>query len=216
VGAPPLDRLVELLGGLPGGRPWVAFGLAACVLAAAPAFVWRGSAAVRFLARLVSVALTRVTAVLLLLMVVLSGLQILLRNALESGLIWIDPLLRHLVLLLTFLGALAATGGKRHLHIDVLGRMLHGATSRAVGAAIALLGAGICLAMTRASLSLLAEEIPTGELAFLGVPTWVVIAVFPVSFAGMAFRMALLALEEAAGVAAPHDPEPGPRTDAAS
>jgi TRAP-type C4-dicarboxylate transport system permease small subunit len=194
----------------------VATGLALLLLAATPLFVWREAALMRFVRRSVSTWLTRVTAVLLLAMVVLSGLQILLRNALESGLLWIDPLLRHFVLLLTFLGALAATGGKRHLHIDVLGRLLHGATARTVGTAIALLGAGICLALARASLSLLAEEIPTGEIAFLGVPTWNVIAVFPVSFFGMAFRMTLLALEEAAGIAPEPDAEPLPRTDGAS
>jgi TRAP-type C4-dicarboxylate transport system permease small subunit len=199
--------LVALLGSVPRATPFVAVGLAACLAAAVPVFAVRDTSASRFVRRLISVWLTRITAALLLVMVVLSGLQILLRNALESGLLWIDPLLRHLVLLLTFLGALAATGGKRHLHIDVLGRLLHGATARAVGAAIALLGAAVCLALARASLLLMAEEIPSSEIAFLGVPTWTVIAVFPLSFFGMAFRMAVLALEEAWGIAAVPDTE---------
>jgi TRAP-type C4-dicarboxylate transport system permease small subunit len=196
------DRLLALVENVPGVKMFIAAGLASFLAIAAPLFIARDSAVVRFANRFISTWLTRATAVLLLGRGVLSGLQIILRNVLQSGLLWIDPLLRHSVLLLTFLGALAATGGKRHLHIDVLGRLLQGAVARAVGAGIALLGAAICLALAHASFSLLAEEIPTGEIAFLGVPTWNVIAVFPVAFLGMAFRMSLLALEEAAGVAA--------------
>src|SRR5262245_3985963 len=69
--------------------------------------------------------------VVLALMIGFSGLQIVLRNLFHTGLLWIDPLTRALVFWLAFLGALAATGRVRHLHIDVVQRALPG------GAAVA-------------------------------------------------------------------------------
>ncbi|MFN8179174.1 MAG: TRAP transporter small permease [bacterium] len=195
------ERLVAVLSGLPSPRAFIILGGLGALALAAPVFAARNVAAVQRVRRVSGSALAAITAVVLLVMVVLSGLQILLRNAAESGLLWIDPFLRHLVLLLTCLGALQATSGKRHLQINVLGRLLRGGAHRAVGALTALLGTGICLALTHASLALVAEEIPTGDIAFSSFPTWLVVCVLPVSFLGMALRMALLVLEEAAGVA---------------
>jgi TRAP-type C4-dicarboxylate transport system permease small subunit len=195
------DRLVAVIADLPSPRAFILVGCVGALLAAAPVFAARDVPAVQRVRRAFGSILATITAAVLLVMVVLSGLQILLRNAAESGLLWIDPFLRHLVLFLTCLGALQATSGKRHLQINVLGRLLRGAAHRVVGAMTALLGTGICLALTHASLGLVAEEIPTGDLAFSSVPTWMVVCVLPVAFFGMALRMALLVLEEAAGVA---------------
>ncbi len=49
-------------------------------------------------------------AAVLLAMVLLSALQILLRNVLDTGLLWIDPLLRHFVLFLALLGGIVGHG----------------------------------------------------------------------------------------------------------
>ena len=45
-------------------------------------------------------------------MIVLACLQIFLRTAVSGGLLWIDPLLRYLVLWSGLLGAVAASGAK--------------------------------------------------------------------------------------------------------
>jgi TRAP-type C4-dicarboxylate transport system permease small subunit len=202
------DRVVALVSGLPAIPGFLAIGVPAVLLFGGLVFALRNVRAVQAIRVGTDRFLSLVIAALLLAMVFLSALQILLRNVWESGILWIDPLLRHLVLLLAFLGALAATGAKRHVQINVLGRLLRGRWARVGGAAVALLGAGICLALMRASLDLLAEEIPMSEIAFLGVSTATVIAVFPVAFLGMALRMALLVFEEAAGLAPPADGEP--------
>ncbi|MBD3163147.1 MAG: TRAP transporter small permease subunit, partial [Candidatus Eisenbacteria bacterium] len=57
-------------------------------------------------------------------MILLSGLQVVLRNFFQIGLLWIDPLVRTLLLWVAFLGAFAAAGRARHIRIDVLGRLL--------------------------------------------------------------------------------------------
>lgn len=208
-----MERFADTLAALPGTARFLAVGLPSALALAGLLFAGRRVRALSAVRALATRGLSLLLAAVLLAMVFLSALQIFLRNVFASGLLWIDPLLRHLVLLLAFLGAVAATGAKRHIQINVLGRLLHGAASRIAGAAVALLGAALCLALARASLGLLAEEIPIGETAFLGVPTWSVILVFPLAFLGMALRMALLVLEEAAGLApaaegeAPRDAE---------
>ena len=150
-------------------------------------------------------------AAILLTMVGLSGLQILLRNLFDAGLLWIDPLLRHLTMLLAFVGALIATGAKRHVQIDVLGRMLQGVGRRVGGAIVAAASGVVCLALTHASLQFLFDEIEFGETVFLGIPAWVVAAVFPLSFTCLAFRFFYLVFLELAGEAPPSGEEIGAR-----
>jgi TRAP-type C4-dicarboxylate transport system permease small subunit len=136
-------------------------------------------------------------------MVVLSGLQIVLRNLLDSGLLWIDPLLRHLVLLLAFSGAILATGAKRHIQINALGRLLTGTASRSVGALIAVAAGGICLKIAHGGLRFLNDEVELGGTVFLGLPSWALVGVLPTAFLILAFRFVYLAYAEAAGEA-PH------------
>jgi len=175
-----------------------------------------GRRAVSGFARAVSVLI----AALLLVMVFLSGLQILLRNAFDTGLLWIDPLLRHLVLLLAFSGALIATGAKRHVQISVLGRLLRGVPSRVAGALVAAVAATICRLLAHAGLCLLSEEIEFGDVVFLDVPAWVVALVFPTAFLTMSFQFFHLVFRELAGEAPRLEEErftveESPRPDAA-
>ena len=152
-------------------------------------------------ARFVEGLLGTLVAVILLGMVFLSGLQIILRNFFDSGLLWIDPLLRHLVLLLALTGALLATGLKRHVQINVLGRILRGGARKAGGAITALLAAGISLALAHAALVFFREERAFGEILFLSVPSWVVVGAIPLAFVTMAWRFVWVALLEVAGEA---------------
>ncbi|MBU2574792.1 MAG: TRAP transporter small permease subunit [Elusimicrobia bacterium] len=54
------------------------------------------------------------------LMVALSFLQVLLRLLFHSGIVWLDPLLRHMVLWAGLLGAAAASRYARHFALDAL------------------------------------------------------------------------------------------------
>jgi TRAP-type C4-dicarboxylate transport system permease small subunit len=198
-----------MLAGLPGLGGYLAAGLPVLLAAAGALFAARRTPPLRFLAARLDALLGLLLAAELLAMVFLSGLQILLRNVFESGLLWIDPVLRHLVLLLAFTGAIVATGVKRHVQINALGRLLHGRALRAAGTAVAASAAAISLALAHASLMLLRDEIEFGEIVFLGVPSWVVVAVFPVSFLALAFRFGWLVFAEIAGEA-PESPEARP------
>ncbi len=59
-------------------------------------------------------------ALLLAVMIVLAGTQILMRNLFDSGFVWIDPLLRVLVLWFGLIGATVATRHNKHIRIDLL------------------------------------------------------------------------------------------------
>ncbi|NNE44508.1 MAG: TRAP transporter small permease subunit [Gemmatimonadetes bacterium] len=200
-----MDALVTALGerlaGLPSLGPFLLRALPALLLAVALPFALRNTPPLRFLRDRLDWLLGILLAVLLLTMVLLSGLQILLRNAFDSGLLWIDPLLRHLVLLLAFTGAVAATGTKRHVQINVLGRLLRGAGQRIGGTAIALVAAGGSLALAHAGLELLREELDFSEVVFLGIESWIVVGVFPLAFLVLAFRFAWLMFAEITGEA---------------
>jgi len=61
-----------------------------------------------------------VLALMLAALVVFGCAQIVLRNAFHSGLLWADPLMRHLVLWLGDLGACLESARMRHISVDAL------------------------------------------------------------------------------------------------
>ncbi|HET9888079.1 MAG TPA: TRAP transporter small permease subunit [bacterium] len=140
-------------------------------------------------------------AIVLLAMVMLSALQILLRNVFDTGLLWIDPLLRHFVLFIALLGGIVATGQKRHIQISFLERFVHGRARRIVGSLAATLAVVICLAIVHAGLLLVRDEIQSGERALFGIPSWILILAIPAGFLAIAIRFANLIFLELAGEA---------------
>lgn len=121
-------------------------------------------------------------------LIVLGGLQIVLRNIFHSGILWADPLMRHIVLWLGCLGAALATTNARHINIDVFSRLLpktvkpwrrslvYGATA----AATFMLGVS--------AWRLVVDERLYGEIAFGSVPVWVLQVILPVAFFMISYR----------------------------
>jgi len=199
-------KTAVVLVGLPELGRFLGIGFPLLLAVAGAFFAARRTRALRFVGARLDALLGGLLAAELLAMVFLSSLQILLRNVFDSGLLWIDPVLRHLVLLLAFTGAVVATGIKRHVQINALGRLLRGKAQRVGGTVIAASAAAISLALAHASLVLLKDEIEFSEILFLNVPSWVVVAVFPVAFLVLAFRFGWLVFSEIAGEA-PQSPE---------
>jgi TRAP-type C4-dicarboxylate transport system permease small subunit len=125
------------------------------------------------------------------LMVFLIGfalLQIVLRNFFETGFVWGDTLLRHVVLWVCFLGAARATAQNRHIHIDLLPRLL-APRGRLVMSVIGDLFSMIVSAVLfYASCRFVLDERASSGLAFGGVPYWWLELIFPFSFALIAVR----------------------------
>jgi TRAP-type C4-dicarboxylate transport system permease small subunit len=128
-------------------------------------------------------------------MIGLAAMQILLRNALESGLGWADPVVRLLVLWLGLLGALAASRDDRQINVDVLTRLLPSKAAVAVRALTHLTTAVISALVAYQAGRFVRSEYEFESIAFSGIPAWVAAAVIPVAFGGIALRYLFQAVE---------------------
>jgi TRAP-type C4-dicarboxylate transport system permease small subunit len=129
-----------------------------------------------------------VLALLLAALVVFGCLQIVLRNFFDRGILWADPLMRHIVLWIGCLGGALATTRMRHISIDVLTRFLPGRARAVRDRAVYLATAAASLALGLAALKLVADEKAYAEKAFLNVDTWMVQAILPAAFLIVAYR----------------------------
>ena len=134
--------------------------------------------------------------VLVLVLVVLSGLQIVLRVFFETGLSWADPFARALVLWTGMLGALAAVRDEKHIALDVLQRFLPAAAQRVARVATLGFAAAICAAMAWYSSGLVGIDYAEGLQTGGGSITAALRACFaesilPVTFGLMAVRFVL-------------------------
>jgi|GEM_PF-118776 len=143
---------------------------------------------------------------LVLVLVVLAGGQILLRNLFGGGISWADPFLRTLVVWTAMLGALAAVRDDKHIAVDVLQRFLPPAAQRAARALTFLFAAGVCAAMCWYSISFVGIDFATPSASGDGpaIPPWVLESILPVGFGLMALRFVLRAFSAQAH---PHMPE---------
>jgi len=133
-------------------------------------------------------------------MVVLSFLQIILRNFFSLSLFWADDFTRHAVLWVGLLAASVATAHAKHINIDVISRFFKGKSKRTLNAIKYLISAVISAFLVYASLKFLVYEMEGGEKSLtLKVPVWYLEALFPVAFSITAFRFVILALEEITG-----------------
>jgi TRAP-type C4-dicarboxylate transport system permease small subunit len=125
-------------------------------------------------------------------MVLLAGGQILLRNVLEIGLIWADPLLRALVLWVGLFGALVASREDRHISIDVLSRVLPARIGAFARAVTSLFTAGVSAVVAYHAARFVAFDYEAGTAAFAGLPAWVVESILPFAFGVISLRYLVL------------------------
>jgi len=177
-----------LLEHLPADAPfvWGAGVLAVLLWALATALAQHAPG--RRVLRVVTLLENSFLALLLLSMILLSFLQVVLRNLADAGYVWIDPLLRHLVLWVGFLGALLATRTGRHINIDALTRVLSPRAVRVAGILTNTLAFVVCLLVSNACMKLVREEWLAGTHGFLHVPVWILQLVMPLALFGMAVR----------------------------
>jgi TRAP-type C4-dicarboxylate transport system permease small subunit len=121
-------------------------------------------------------------------LVILGGTQVVLRNFFHSGLLWADPLMRHIVLWLGCLGAAAATSDARQIHIDVFTRLLPKRARPARRMVVFTATAAAAFALGVAALRLVADERAFGDVAFGSLPIWVLQAVLPFSLFVISYR----------------------------
>jgi TRAP-type C4-dicarboxylate transport system permease small subunit len=115
-------------------------------------------------------------------MVVLSFAQVVLRNVFGTGFLWADPLVRHMVLWVGFLGAAIATHEERHISIDALTRFLSPRWKAAAAVAGQLFLAAVCVVLVDASWTFLIEEKEAGGEVFSGLPSYIGLMIIPAGY----------------------------------
>ena len=141
------------------------------------------------------ILVTTITAV-----VVLSAVQIILRNLFESGVAWISPLLGVLILWVGLLGALMATRQRAHIKINVLSSFLPEKINVFLQLVVSLFSAFILFVISYFSIEFIKLDLNSSTLAFGNVPVWVTETIIPVSFALMGIRFLIQAIIDFVGV----------------
>ncbi len=149
-------------------------------------------------------------AALLGVMMLLAVGQIVLRNLFDTGFLWADPMLRHLVLWVGLLGAAIATREDKHITVDVVSKFVPKRAQAAIRVATDSFAASISGLVAYAGYGLIKNEIEFGSKTFLDLPAWKVEIVIPVAFAIIALRYARYAVLHAIEAARPAPPETKP------
>jgi tripartite ATP-independent transporter DctM subunit len=114
------------------------------------------------------------------------------RRLLDAGLPGAGPLVRHLTLWVAFLGAAIAAREGRLITLATRGALPEGRARQALTIIASAVAAGACALLARAGISLVIQEIGSGESVAFGVPVWFAQLVLPLSFALIAARLILL------------------------
>ena len=125
-------------------------------------------------------------------MIFLAVFQIISRNLFSEGMVWIDPLLRVLVLWVGLAGAVVATRTNNHIRIDVFSKYLPKKIQPYVERSVYLFTILICLLVAWHAGRFVYSEYEYGTIAFASIPSWLTASIIPLSFLLIAIRYALL------------------------
>ncbi len=159
----------------------------------------------RLLDRALVKAETAFLVVFLSTMILLSFTQVLLRNVWGIGFLWADPLIRHLVIWVGFLGAAVATHEDRHISIDAITRFLPArikALSHVLTSAFAFV---VCYFLANASWVFLLDEQSSADELVLSIPLWVAIVIIPGGYGLMMVHFIVKIIEHAVTLFGKHE-----------
>jgi len=131
-------------------------------------------------------------AALALILILGAALQVVLR-LFDNGLLWLDPVLRALVMWIAMLGALAATRHDKHINLDALTRVLSPLWRRIARIVTLLFAAAICVVLADASVGLVELDRESATMLVDQVPAWWTELILPIGFGLMALRFTLRA-----------------------
>ena len=126
-------------------------------------------------------------------MVFLAFLQIMLRNVFGIGLIWIEPLVRQMLLWVALVGAMVATRDHNHITVDAVSRFLPpGRIKAATGCLCDTFATLVCSLLTYSTFLVFYREFSNPLLGDIlpGLPHWASLLTLPVAFGAMSLRFA--------------------------
>lgn len=145
----------------------------------------------RQLHRLLLQSETLLLMALFLSLIVITVVQIVMRNFFASGIIWAESYVRFSVLWIAMLGAMVASRDGQHLNIDVLVNKLPANWRRLARRLTAFFTAIVCSVIAWHSLAFVRQEYEFGGIAFGAVPNWLCEAIIPLAFSIIACRYLL-------------------------
>jgi C4-dicarboxylate transporter, DctQ subunit len=128
-------------------------------------------------------------------MILMAFGQVVLRNLFHTSIEWGDIFLRHLVLWVGFLGAVIATGQRRHLRIEFISKTVPPKVRKIFFILTNIFAAVISYFLMLAAWSFVQLEIDSKEMLMVNIPRWYFISIIPVGYALIAFRFAVHSLQ---------------------
>jgi len=127
----------------------------------------------------------------------LGFLQVILRNFFESGFLWADVFLRHLVLWIGLIGASLATKQNKHLNMDALTRLFSPKTVAIISVFLNIVAAIISGVFVVAGYFFVKDEFEMGgdKMILLNVPIWVAQLIIPIAFTIITLRFLFKSLD---------------------
>jgi TRAP-type C4-dicarboxylate transport system permease small subunit len=126
--------------------------------------------------------------VLLALLITLAAGQIVLRNLMDTSLLWADPAIRVMVLWIGMIGAMVATRFDKQISVDAVSRFLPARWKAAARIVTDLFTSAVCAALAWNAARLIVEDRGSGLKVFGSVPLWVCELVLPLAFGVIALR----------------------------
>jgi TRAP-type C4-dicarboxylate transport system permease small subunit len=129
-------------------------------------------------------------------MILLACLQIFLRIFFSSGILWIDPLLRYMVIWAGLFGAAVATKRSKHISIDIISHLLPHQFLPWLHGLLNLFSGAVCSGLTYAAIIFVRDEALYGGSGVLAIPSWCLNLAFPVALGIISCRFLVLAGKE--------------------
>ena len=113
--------------------------------------------------------------------------------------LWMDPLIRHLVFLSTFLGGVVATGSKQHIAIDIFYKMAEQKGKERLILFFQFLTSLVsCLTiiwLITAAVQFVGDAFKYEKVVFLGIHRGFLVSIIPFGFGLIAYRFFILGFE---------------------
>ena len=129
-------------------------------------------------------------------MILLAVGQIVLRELFDTGIIWIDELVKLMVLWLAMVGSVAASRDDRHIRIDVLSHILPKWAIKLTRVIVDLFAAAVCAVIAWQAWRYLQLEIEFEDVVLVDVPAWIVHSIIPAAFLLISYRFVILAVKK--------------------
>ena len=125
-------------------------------------------------------------------MVILAVAQIFYRNVFGEGVVWIDPLLRVLVLWVAIAGAVVATRNDNHIRIDFFTRYVSKKYIKYLQRSVYAFCIFVCSLISWHAVRFVQMDYEYETIAFANIPAWVTELIIPIGFFMIAVRYLLL------------------------